>query len=248
MAPQHPTAGFYGKLVSAGDFVRRGFPIEIYERWDHWLQQGLIYSRAALGEHWLDAYLSAPIWRFALAPGLAGESAWVGAMMPSVDRVGRYFPLTVITQTSSETPLFIAAGRAQPWLNAIEQVLLETLEGEGLSGDALADRISTTTDQVGISTKDTPSSTLLEKSDHCITLQTEGHIEIDTISHHLANALTAQLLGEPLSLWWSTGSNLVATGARLYHGLPVEADFCRLLTDAPLPTGSQRHAPSETGH
>ena len=105
MASQLPTAGFYGKLFSTGDFVRRGFPVEIYELWDPWLQQGLLHSRAALGEHWLDAYLSAPIWRFVLAPGLAGDAAWVGAMMPSVDRVGRYFPLTVVAGLIRNAPV-----------------------------------------------------------------------------------------------------------------------------------------------
>ena len=90
-----PTCGFYGKLPSEGDFVTRRLPWEFTSAWDDWLQQGMQASRAALGERWLELYLSAPIWRFQLAPGVCGPLGWRGVFFASVDRVGRYFPLTL---------------------------------------------------------------------------------------------------------------------------------------------------------
>jgi len=87
--------GFYGKLPGEGDFVTRRLPWEFTSAWDEWLQQGMQASRAALGEGWLKLYLSAPIWRFQLAPGVCGPLAWRGLFLASVDRVGRYFPLTL---------------------------------------------------------------------------------------------------------------------------------------------------------
>ena len=87
--------GFYGKLPSEGDFVTRRLPWEFTSAWDDWLQQGMLASRAALGERWLELYLSAPIWRFQLAPGVCGPLGWRGVFFASVDRVGRYFPLTL---------------------------------------------------------------------------------------------------------------------------------------------------------
>ena len=54
----------------------------------------LAASRAALGDDWLAAWNVAPIWRFALPPGDCGPDAALGLWMPSVDRVGRQFPLT----------------------------------------------------------------------------------------------------------------------------------------------------------
>ena len=89
------TCGFYGKLPSQGDFVSRRLPWEFTSAWDDWLQQGMQASRAALGERWLELYLSAPIWRFQLAPGVCGPMGWRGLFFASVDRVGRYFPLTL---------------------------------------------------------------------------------------------------------------------------------------------------------
>jgi len=54
----------------------------------------LFAAREKLGEDWLESYLKAPIWRFALMPGALDARPWFGVLMPSVDRVGRQFPLT----------------------------------------------------------------------------------------------------------------------------------------------------------
>ena len=87
--------GFYGKLPCQGDFVSRRLPWEFTELWDAWMQRGLRAAREQLGERWLEVYLSAPVWRFRLAPGLAGAQGWIGLWYPSVDRVGRHFTFTV---------------------------------------------------------------------------------------------------------------------------------------------------------
>ena len=49
--------------------------------------------------------MMAPIWRFALAPGVAGPLPMLGVMMPSVDRVGRQFPLTLAAPMAEASPL-----------------------------------------------------------------------------------------------------------------------------------------------
>jgi type VI secretion system protein ImpM len=89
------TVGCYGKIPARGDFVRFGLPRAFVEAWDAWLARVLTASRAALGAGWLDAWLEAPIWHFALAAGICGSDAAIGLWMPSVDRVGRHFPLTI---------------------------------------------------------------------------------------------------------------------------------------------------------
>jgi type VI secretion system protein ImpM len=93
--PLHSAAaGFCGKLPARGDFVSAGLPRRFVDPWHDWLQQMLMASREALGESWTAAWLEAPVWRFALAAGVCGPEAAVGLWMPSVDNVGRYFPLT----------------------------------------------------------------------------------------------------------------------------------------------------------
>src|SRR5205823_13132814 len=49
--------GFYGKLPSHGDFLRRRVSDAFVGVWDGWLQECIAASRTALGARWLDLYL-----------------------------------------------------------------------------------------------------------------------------------------------------------------------------------------------
>jgi type VI secretion system protein ImpM len=124
-------AGFYGKLPSEGDFVTRRLPWEFTSAWDAWLQQGVHASRAALGPRWLELYLCAPVWRFALAPGVCGPQGWRGLFFASVDRVGRYFPLTLAFPLAASAgqgaSLASLSGDDEAWL-ALEDVALTALD------------------------------------------------------------------------------------------------------------------------
>jgi type VI secretion system protein ImpM len=115
------TAGFFGKLPARGDFVERRLDRGFCRALDDWLQAGMAESRARLGDAWLPLYLNAPLWRFAFAPGVCGAPAASGVMMPSVDRVGRYFPLVVAVH---------ARGIAADWYAAAEQTILLALEDD----------------------------------------------------------------------------------------------------------------------
>ncbi len=89
------TPAWYGKLPALGDFASRRLPPAFLADWDAWLQRGMAYSQQHLGSEWLDTYLTSNVWRFILAPGTLDSSTWAGIVLPSVDRVGRYFPLTI---------------------------------------------------------------------------------------------------------------------------------------------------------
>ena len=99
-----PIRGFTGKIPVRGDFVHAGLPRDFTDPWHDWQASVIAASREIMHEHWLDAFLEAPVWRFALAPGLCGKRAVVGLMLPSVDRVGRYFPLTFAALPDGGTP------------------------------------------------------------------------------------------------------------------------------------------------
>ncbi len=87
--------GLFGKLPSQGDFVSRRLPWEFTSAWDDWLQAGMSQARSLIGVNWNQTYLTAPLWRFQLQPGVIGTSAWIGLWFASVDRVGRQFPLAL---------------------------------------------------------------------------------------------------------------------------------------------------------
>ncbi len=129
-------AGCYGKIPARGDFIRFGLSRGFVDAWDEWLKRMLAASRFALGEDWLAAWLEAPIWRFSLAPGLAGGDAAIGLFMPSVDGVGRYFPLTFAATVAGAAPSdLIRAGSG--FLDAVERLGREAV-AEDLGPEALA--------------------------------------------------------------------------------------------------------------
>ena len=120
--------GFYGKLPELGDFVQRRLPTAFVQPWDQWLRESLASSRAQLGEQWLEVYLVSPLWRFVLMPNVAGQLAWAGVLMPSVDRVGRYFPLTIACQLDPTTNCFDCFCNADDWFARAEAVALKGLQ------------------------------------------------------------------------------------------------------------------------
>jgi type VI secretion system protein ImpM len=119
-----PRLGFTGKLPARGDFVSRGLPRGFAEAWDAWLAEAMPGSRAILGEAWLPAWLEAPIWRFALPAGQCGADAVAGVMLPSVDRAGRHWPLTLAAvlpgQAAAPTP-------DTAWFEALEAAGLDAV-------------------------------------------------------------------------------------------------------------------------
>jgi len=74
-----------------------------------------ISAPASSGEDWLDSYLTAPIWRFLLSSGVCGQMPMLGVMMPSVDRVGRYFPLTVVVELPASVPPMALTIHGRQW-------------------------------------------------------------------------------------------------------------------------------------
>jgi len=120
-------AGFFGKVPSRGDFVRGGLPPGFVRALDGWWQAVIPASRAALGEGaWTEAWMEAPIWRFRLSPGLLGPLAAAGLWLPSTDRVGRLFPLTLAAVAPAWRDLAPLGG----FLDAAEAIGLEAVEAD----------------------------------------------------------------------------------------------------------------------
>lgn len=145
---QAPAPGWHGKLPVLGDFASRRLDQEFLEVWDGWLAAGMLALRESMEDGWLDAYLASPIWRFLLMPGVlggeAGKQAWAGVLMPSVDRVGRYFPFT-IAQPLGAGPLSMEQMPALwQWLGR-----LDDLAADAMYSDWSIDRLESELSSVG---------------------------------------------------------------------------------------------------
>lgn len=127
-------AGWHGKLPTIGDFASRRLDADFIRVWDEWLSAGLAQLKAESGDGWLESYLTSPPWRFVLTPNFLPapmhREIWAGVVMPSVDRVGRYYPLTI----ASKLPFLPGTTGVQAmlwsWLHRLEDLAVDALQDD----------------------------------------------------------------------------------------------------------------------
>jgi type VI secretion system protein ImpM len=137
------TFGAFGKIPALGDFFRLNVSQAFVAAWDPWMQQAMVTARARLAAAWQDRYMSAPIWRFSLARGLAGPEPVIGVVMPSVDRVGRLFPLTLVGPAPADAALRTLVLQ-ETLLSALELLALDALD-DAMTRDELERRLGALT-------------------------------------------------------------------------------------------------------
>lgn len=208
--------GIYGKLPALGDFVSLRLARSFTDPFDRFLQDGIGVSRDQLGAGWLDAYLVGPVWRFLIGPGACGPAAVAGVLMPSVDRVGRYFPLALAStlEDCANPPDVLAAST---WYDALEHAALGTLAEEATL-DTLEQRLAACGQ---------PQRAVPLRASLAARAVGPGWIAVAGASAaHLPWAALCGLALAALpsySLWWSREALLV------HAGLPRAADYVALI-------------------
>jgi type VI secretion system protein ImpM len=225
--------GLFGKLPSHGDFLRRRVPNEFVDAWDSWLRECLPASRNALGERWLDLYLTSPAWRFICAAGTCGPSPVIGLMVPSVDRVGRYFPLTLVAPLPDEVNPIIAATASTAFFDNAERLIIETLATDEIDFEAFDAQVvllgealeSILPPRVVL---DPAASAVLNDGSQLWQMPIGSTGDIARIFAQLLSQRLSSLY-EPLMLWWTEGSSPVEPSCLVSKGLPHPSSFVALL-------------------
>jgi type VI secretion system protein ImpM len=136
--PPGACAGLFGKLPARGDFVRVNLPRDFTDAWDAWWQRSLLVLRERPEQEWRAAWLEAPVWRFVLPPGMYGRGGVLGLWLPSVDKAGRYSPLTIAAVASTDWAPYVPTMTS--FLSDCEQAGRDALEFD-LSPAELQERI-----------------------------------------------------------------------------------------------------------
>lgn len=194
--------GWFGKMPNLGDFVSRRLPHEFIRGWDDWLQSGMAKARAELGAAWPARYLVAPVRRFWLAPGLLGDTGWAGVLMPSVDGVGRHFPLTIAAAVTGHDLAAVLAART--WFRAIDAAGRKVLD-VNFSADDLEGELA----QVEPLPVDAPD---------------------DAQARQLAQTWLASDSAREISVWWC-GDATQASQFECFDSLPPPSAFGSLLLE-----------------
>ncbi|MDE2368838.1 MAG: type VI secretion system-associated protein TagF [Burkholderiales bacterium] len=211
--------GWHGKLPTLGDFASRRLDAAFVEPWDGWLAAGLLALRQARPEGWLADYLASPSWRFLLAPGVlpgaAGTQFWAGVLMPSVDRVGRYFPLTLALALGAGPATTQQMAALWHWLARLDELARDALH-EDWTAEQLEEQLA----RMALPDVAPPPAAARPEGAGAV-------VEID-------NALdAAQHIGAEAQRGWSDG----ARGRAWWHARPDEA-APRLLLSQGLPASA----------
>ncbi len=217
--------GWFGKMSTLGDFARRRLPPEFVQLCDGWLSQVLIAGREQFGERWLQTYLTAPLLRFAWAPGVADGHWWFGVLMPSCDNVGRYFPLLVAQRRARPRLDRLGFDHLEAWLDHLARATARTLV-EGETTARFEQALAEAPPWPAASAPAAVSIQWWEAGEH------HAFGPRGSIARWL-HALAAQRLQERLagcSMWWCQEEGQAPSAVDVAGGLPDARAFARRLS------------------
>ncbi len=220
--------GWFGKLASLGDFASRRLPPEFVTACDGWLSHGVEKSRAQLGDIWLDTYLTSPLWRFAWGPGVVDSRWWFGVMMPSVDNVGRYFPLVVALPRAEAPGAGADLDELERWFGIVVEAMLGTLQN-GSSLDRFEQQLLGAPRFLERPTAATPPDET-HWTNRTGYRFSAGHSLADSFSDLLSHDVAQRYRGR--TLWWPAHAADSHTQLTVTGGLPLPESFVDLLQGA----------------
>nr|WP_249158713.1 type VI secretion system-associated protein TagF [Bradyrhizobium tropiciagri] len=217
--------GLFGKIGAKRDFIAIATPRSFLEVWEPWVQAGISASRHQLGASWQEAFLTAPVWRFWLGGAICGTTV-AGAIMSSLDGVGRYYPLTlhaVMDRDAGLPPPNIDPQDA--WFEQVETFLLSTLDRA-----ATFEQISDALDRLALPRLRAPGS----DGPSIVSLGDAASAMVST-ADGFAESFGSLCVANPqihaaASFWWTAGGEGFSPLALCCRGLPDPFHYSMLLT------------------
>jgi type VI secretion system protein ImpM len=234
---QTAVVGFFGKLPCNGDFIQQRVAPHFVDIWDPWLEDCIHTSRERMQEDWLPSYMRGPLWRFVLSDNVCGAGVFAGVIAPSVDRVGRYFPITIVAQLDIDAIPLDFALRHDAWFEAAESLIVATLDEQQVDlarFDAQVDDLQRFLEQESGTPIDRDVAELMRASAFPgvapawrVPLPGASGLQ-SVINTFAARELNAKF--RPLSIWWTDGSPTAEPSWLSLRGLPTPAQFGAMLS------------------
>lgn len=226
--------GFCGKIPGHGDFVSRNIPDEFMFPWNQWVQTVVGVSQEQQENLWLQTFLTSPVWRFAMSPGVCGAYGMIGIMIPSVDRVGRYYPFTLASQSYGD-PLHHLINDEE-WYNNSEDLIISALEDD-IKIDSLVESSTNIPFPMKPKQQQEQHQTTSNydngipgnsKSNWSLPINSSAKKDIkDALPGFFSIAL--QEIFKNHSLWWTNGSENIAPTLLICEGLPPISGYSAML-------------------
>jgi type VI secretion system protein ImpM len=148
-----------------------------------------------------------------------------GTLMPSVDSVGRYFPLTVALPLASTAALSSIVIDGGAWFDNAETCSLAALEGE-IEIDELSERLAALAmPPLTARSHNVGAPSAVPRPGLAFILGTEEGAEEHLLAQHAGPQLTA---GN--TLWWTRGAERLPPALAIANSLPAPAFFVAMLS------------------
>jgi type VI secretion system ImpM family protein len=225
--PNPTGAGFFGKLPGVGDFVQRRLPMRFVDCWDQHFEHAVDAARAALGSDWPAAYHASPIWRFAMPAGICGDSAWVGVLGPSSDRVGRCFPMVITAPLDRREAVTQVLLEGDHWFDTLARVHARAQADPSIHAEAFDGQVAAAPGPGGsnpIAAPQPPQPLDWRSASHWRFPLAQGAAGAAQLA-----GLWSQLAPAGWCLWWTAGAARVPPTLLATRGLPQPAAYAAFL-------------------
>jgi type VI secretion system protein ImpM len=147
--------------------------------------------------------------------------------MPSVDRVGRYYPLAVAQRLPLDACLFQVAVDGGAWFDRAEALILTVLEQQDFDLDHFDSEVEKLEGMYRLAEAGGASTLAGYGSSWRIAMDQD--VRPGQALPAMMHQLVLQRLG-PYSIWWSSGSNSVQPSMLVCAEMPPVTDFSALLS------------------
>ena len=204
--------GYFGKLPARGDYLARGLPPSFLDPWEEWIHTVWQAGHQRLGEAWPPLISEGPVWRFVLDEDVCGPDAVAGLVIPSCDKLGRVFPLSLAAAIPGRSDPAALPITASGWYGRAEALLRKVLTPD-LNFEAFEKRLR----DLGSPGRAAPLSLPKGSPGWHVALD-PAHapaIAYPALIHDLAATLPGRF-----SLWWTLGTKRVRPSMVVTTGLP----------------------------
>jgi len=157
-------------------------------------------------------------------------------MFPSVDRVGRYFPLTVFATLPREAVGLVVADRCAQWFERVEDLVLAQLEDDSRDADqfeaALAETALLLSAAFDADASVPPGVVYPDVgtiSTDCLHFALGDRVDPAPVALAWLDQLIARSVHAPV-YWWTSGSEVIRPSWLVSRGLPEPAAFAAMLS------------------
>ena len=157
------------------------------------------------------------------SPCICGNTAFAGVLMPSMDKVGRYFPMTVVRQIDGTRSPVCAAVQNPRWFAAIEELLLDALDAESLDLNEFEQSLRS----VAFLDGDLPPLAPIDAGGSRVALDESLDVSLSLLGF-VRDGVQQTTAG--MCFWWGSGSESVAPSLLYSRTLPDAHMFTAMLS------------------